>query len=561
MSLTDRAVNLGLDFGMATLGRGAYDRLLGQAGDPEAAQRQTLQRILRALATTAFGRSLGLGAINDPEGFRSQVPIHDYEALRPWFDREIAGEAGAISPTRPIMYARTSGTTGAPKLIPVTAEVAAGLRRAQWAMTFAQHQATRAFGGRLLAMAGASREVTLPDGTAAGAATGLIYETAPRLLRAKYVVPPKVFEIGDFDLKYQVLARLAVQHGDLSAIATANPSSILRLLEVLREVTPSLIGEIAIGGCAVADRLPADQRTAVLTAIRPSPRRARFLDGLDRQGRPASLAAFWPNLRAVVAWTQGSCGLAASAVAAMLPPGGRMIEAGYVASETRGTVVVDVERGLGFPLIDDVFYEFAPVETWDEGARDTLLLHQLEPGRDYQVLITTAAGLVRYHMNDVVRATEPIRRTPTLAFVRKGLGVTSITGEKLTEDQVSAGMRRLSERLGIGFPFYVLLADDVNAFYVAHLQTEAPDADPVAIASLLDQALCALNIEYASKRHSGRLKPLCANLLRPEAPAAYRRHLVAKGQREAQLKILSLQRSQDCDFEFSPYLLETRNVR
>jgi hypothetical protein len=64
-----------------------------------------------------------------------------------------------------------------------------------------------------------------------------------------------------------------------------------------------------------------------------------------------------------------------------------------------------------------------------------------------------------------------------------------------------------------------------------------------------------LNLEYESKRKSGRLKPLALNLLSPGAAAAYHRHLVARGQREAQLKVLTLQRRQDCDFDFAAYAL------
>jgi hypothetical protein len=89
------------------------------------------------------------------------------------------------------MYARTSGTTGVPKLVPVTPTVLDGLRRAQRAMAYAQYRAG-VLGGKILAIAGTAHEVTLPGGVPAGATTGLIYETMPRLMRAKYVIPIEV---------------------------------------------------------------------------------------------------------------------------------------------------------------------------------------------------------------------------------------------------------------------------------------------------------------------------------------------------------------------------------
>ena len=178
---------------MATAGRRAYNRLLAAAGDPEAAQARTLQNILASLASTEVGRRYGYGTIKDADAFRAAVPVHDYEALRPFIDRQIATGEPVITASRPVMYARTSGTTGHPKMIPVTAEVVTGLREAQRAMAYVQHSALGAFRGHVLAIAGAVREETLPDGTPAGATTGLVYQTMPRIIRAKYVLPAEVF--------------------------------------------------------------------------------------------------------------------------------------------------------------------------------------------------------------------------------------------------------------------------------------------------------------------------------------------------------------------------------
>jgi hypothetical protein len=399
----------------------------------------------------------------------------------------------------------------------------------------------------------------LPGNVPAGATTGLIYETMPRMLRTKYIVPPQAFGIADADLKYGVILRLGLQYRDVSAIATANPSTILRLVDVMRDVLPSMIADIAAGTSEAISRLPESQARPIASMLRPAPRRAAELTGLLCHESQLTLADIWPQLKAVVTWTQGACALPAAAVAEMLPSGARLIEAGYVASELRATVVVDVERGLGMPLVDDVFFEFVPVEAWDSGARETLLLHELEAGRDYHIVVTTGSGLLRYHMNDVVRATDLIRATPTLAFVRKGRGVTNITGEKLAEDQIAIAMRRLAADSGMTVPFYVFIADEVRSGYTGYLQAVAHGTDG-EVAGLLERFLEELNLEYAAKRKSGRLKPLVVNWVSTDAAISYRRHLVQKGQREAQLKILTLQRAQDCDFDFDVFSIDAPNV-
>jgi len=520
--MRDLFANAALGLAMRTLGRKAHDDLLRQAADPQAAQAKALRAILAANANTEQGRRFGLAAIGNASAFCEAVPIRDYEDIRPLIDRQIATGALALAPEKPIMYARSSGTTGAAKYVPVTPGVLAQLRTSQRAMAYVQHRALRAFSGRIVGLGGSSREETLADGTPAGATTGLIYETMPRFMRAKYVVPPEVFGIADYGEKYATIARLAACADDVSVIATANPSTVLRLMAVVR----ANLSEIA---------------------SHASPARAKALQALAIQTRAVTVRDVWPGLRAVVTWLGGGCAIAAEAVRTQLPPGAQMVDAGYVASEVRGTIVIDVARNLALPLLGDVFFEFTPVSEWEAGERKTKLLHELEEGAEYHVIVTTTAGLLRYHMNDVVRAKGRIGQTPALQFVRKGRGVTNITGEKLSEDQVHAAMASLPAP-----PiFFIVVADARDAVYRAFMQAEG---DGPAMAAKIDAHLCRANLEYEAKRASGRLAPLEVRLLKPGVSDAYHRHCVeTKKQREAQAKVLALQTVEEFDFDFGPF--------
>lgn len=550
MTLRERVADLAFRTGIETTGRGAYQRLIEAAGDPHGAQTRALARILRALAPTELGRAFGRVDVDE---FRRRVPVGDYEALRPHIERQIATGAPVVTATRPIMYARTSGTTGKPKLIPVTSEVVADLTAAQRVFSYVQHRDLDAFRGPVLAIGGALREETLPDGTPAGAATGLIYETMPALIRAKYVVPPAVFGIEDYELRYAVIARLAVQHRDLSMIGTANPSTILRLLDQIQRDARELEDDVARGDSRLLADVPAPIARHVRAALRSDRHQARVLADARASGAPITLDTLWPDLRAVMTWLGAGCAGAAAQVRALLPAHARAIDAGYVASEVRGTVVVDAERNLALPLLEHVFFEFAPVDAWDSGDRATLLLPEIEEGQSYYVLVTTAGGLVRYDMHDVVRVTGRIGRTPTLAFVRKGSGVTSLTGEKLTEEQVNLAVTGVAARAALNVPFHVVVADADSNRYIAYVEARAPAAHCDTLASALDAELAALNIEYASKRSSGRLRPLLLVLLDPGTGYAYREHAVRKGQRESQFKVLSLQNAAEVDFDFAPF--------
>jgi hypothetical protein len=252
-------------------------------------------------------------------------------------------------------------------------------------------------------------------------------------------------------------------------------------------------------------------------------------------------------------WLGAGCTTAAAHIRALLPGDVRMIDAGYVASEVRGTVVVDAERNLALPLLEDVFFEFAPDEAWNAGDRNTLLLHELEQGPTYRVLVTTLGGLVRYDMKDIVRVTGFVGRTPALEFVRKGRGITNITGEKIAENQINCAMAEVAAAAGVRVPFYVVLADAAAARYCAYVEGDAEARLVVDLAAALDAKLAALNIEYGAKRASGRLHPLRVVALRSGASRAYREHHVRKGQRESQFKVLTLRDAAEIDFDFLRY--------
>jgi GH3 auxin-responsive promoter len=542
--------NAALRLAMATRGRWAHDRLLRAARTPREAQARTLGAILRACAKTDLGRANDLASLADPDAFRRRIPIQDYEQLRPWIERQITAGRPALAPERPIFYARTSGTTGQPKAIPVTRRVLHDLRRAQRAMAFVQHRAADAFAGSLLAIGGALCEERLPDGTMSGAVSGLIYGTMPALVRAKYVLPPAVFAIDDYELRYAVIARLAVECADITTIATANPSTILRLLDQIRRDLPVIVREMAVGQCGLLGRLEPGAAAAVRQRIGANPARARALAPLLARADLVTPEGLWPALGTVVTWLGGGCALAARTIASLLPPAARMIDFGYVASEMRGTIVVDADRDLALPLLEDVFFEFVPLERWERGDRETLLVDELEEGCDYQVIVTTFGGLVRYPMNDVLRAGPRIENTPTLRFLRKGRGMTSITGEKLSENQVSAAVTEVSRRLGAPVRFCILLADAERRRYRAFVEFAGEPYDPASFARGLDDGLSALNIEYAAKRGSGRLQAIEAVPLAPGAGESYRKDCVARGQREAQLKLPCLQNAEECRFDF-----------
>ena len=104
--------------------------------DPVRTQAQTLEWLLEGYARTAYGRQYSavdlLALVDDPprlfDAYRRSFPTVTYEGIKPWIDRVIGGEIGALLPEPPVAWAMTRGTTGgAPKRIPIT-ETDLGIR-------------------------------------------------------------------------------------------------------------------------------------------------------------------------------------------------------------------------------------------------------------------------------------------------------------------------------------------------------------------------------------------------------------------------------------------------
>lgn len=529
--------------------------LLAAADDPDAAQRRLLQRILQDNAATAFGRQHGFADIADWQDFRDAVPVQDYESLRPAIDAQCATGDPVLTTDAPLWYARTSGTTGQPKDIPVTRRTVALNRYAQRLTALTLFRQTRFFDGEILAFSSPAVEGRRPGGAAFGSATGHAYANTSSLVRALFVLPEAVYAISDYDRKYYVAALLGLAARRLTGLVAANPSTLLKLIETVETHRADLLADLSGDRTAWLDGVDPHLRAPIDTRLRsvapPPAHLQRILSG----SRPVRLADLWPSLGAVLTWTGGSCGIAVNALRPQLPANCRIVEVGYRASEVTATVNVDCAGDRCLPALHHTVFEFVEKDAWERGEAAFLGLGQLQTDRQYYVFITTAAGLYRYDMNDVVRVSGRIGRTPTLTFVRKGRGVTNITGEKLAEQDVIAAVTRGLSEAGLRSPFFVALADETARRYDLLLEPDRSVTVGAAatLAADIDRHLRGLNLEYDAKRASGRLDPLRLVPLRAGAGEFCKRAALQRGQREAQYKPVCLAYGSEWPLDLTAY--------
>ena len=88
--------------------------------DPKQAQERTLIELLKAYSRTAYGKERGAGEIKDVEGFRRGFPKMDYGKLTNLLEPVKKGDYQAFLSEPPEAWVMTRGTTGTPKVLPVT---------------------------------------------------------------------------------------------------------------------------------------------------------------------------------------------------------------------------------------------------------------------------------------------------------------------------------------------------------------------------------------------------------------------------------------------------------
>ena len=500
------------------------DRLDAAFEKPRAAQESALRDILAAHAATAYGREHGFADIRDWRGYRERVPVVDYEALRPFVDRMLAGEPDVLVRGRASYFSTTSGSTAAPKFIPGTqATITTGCEATLARNAFLRRDHPSVFAGRPLLVVGSMAEGTTTGGVTYGAMTGFGYHAAHMGFESP-PFPYELFTLRDANARNYAILRVALAVRDVSVLMSYNPSTLLRLAEGANEWWDALVEDIARGTLSGGPEIPADTREGLRPWLAADPRRADEL----RELRDAGARAWWPSLSLLMCWRGGAAGFYLDDLEASL---GRLPvrELGLVASEAAVSVAVDEGRG-GAVLTGSSFFEFVP-----DGEPDTaaLPLWDVEFGR-YRVLVTTIGGLYRYDLGDVVRVIGHYKNTPQIEFLHRAGRVYSFTGEKLTEYQVTVAVRFAAQSGGlrlVGFTAVPVWGRPPRYEVFVEPGGTAPAAVWERLAACIDDGLAGLNMEYAGKRASGRLGPILVTTVPPGSfDRLRRRHAGADAQ-------------------------------
>jgi GH3 auxin-responsive promoter len=509
------------------------------------AQSERLLQMLKMNAGTTFGKNHNFDSINNVSDFQKAIPIQTYDDLSSYINQVAAGATNVLTVETPFMFATTSGTTGARKLIPVTKSYIREFRRASTTSGF---NLLRNFPGLAkgvaLSIFSPAEEGRTEAGIPFGAISGRLYLDEPKLIR-KYVspIPYEVFLIKDYELRYYTLLRCALML-PVSLIYTLNPSTIMLLARRLQTHAEKLISDVAKGTLTLESELAPNILQAIQPFLTPAPKKADFFRALHKEGR-FTPNHVWPGLSFVSCWTKASAAFYLQDFPEYF--GSTPIcDITYGASEGRGTVFLNQQTQA--LAIRSHFFEFVEEDRIDEDQPPALTADQLTLGRSYYILFTTSGGLYRYNINDIVKVVGWHKSVPLLEFLHKGGNICSFTGEKLTESQVTGAVSASLDNKNMicrfftvipefrPEPHYELLIETTNQLNQRELQE---------LQERFDFYLGERNDEYKTKRQSQRLSSPIAFQLQPGSYEELRKKLVEAGVPDAQIKISHLNPKDD----------------
>jgi hypothetical protein len=179
------------------------------------------------------------------------------------------------------------------------------------------------------------------------------------------------------------------------------------------------------------------------------------------------------------------------------------------------------------------------------------LVHQLEAGVEYSVVLTTGGGLYRYHLADRVVVDGHVGATPSLRFVGKDDRVSDRVGEKLSDGFVANVISALFA--GRPAPRFAMLAPEEGGSaggvgYVLFVEFDGMDDGDdtdgggrvrADLASALEREL-RRNPHYAWSVDLGQLHPATLAIVPPGADQRYLDTCRSRGQKLGDIKPVSL---------------------
>lgn len=446
------------------------------AAQAEDDQQKLLTHFIQQGSKTAYGTAHNLAAVQDYKGFKTAIPLVNYEVLRPYIEQINQGKKNVLWPGQPKYYAKTSGTTSGAKYIPLTkASIPNHFGTARNAL-FHYMASTGKYDfmdGKLMFLSG-SPTLEEQHGIATGRLSGISNHLIPSWLKRSQLPSYTTNCIEDWETKLDRIVEETAP-ADLRLISGIPPWVHMyyeRLLaytgkKTVLEVFPNLCMFVYGGVNFEPYRASLEQLVGGrLPSVETYPASEGFLAFQDQQDNPALL--------------------------------------------------LNTNAGI--------FFEFVPLAAIQEEQPPRLALHQVEVGVDYALILTTNAGLWGYEIGDTVRfvSTNPYR----ILVTGRVKHFISAFGEHVIGKEVETALLQAAQQANISVIEFTV-APQVNPpageapYHEWFIAFEQIPQQLEQLAQAIDEQLQQQNSYYKDLRVGKVLQQLKIRALQPVAFQAY----------------------------------------
>ncbi|MBS1652602.1 MAG: GH3 auxin-responsive promoter family protein [Bacteroidetes bacterium] len=426
---------------------------------PNEVQNEWLERIVNKGKDTEFGKKYNLKTASNAQKFKENVPLNDYETLKPYIERMRHGEQNLLLSDEVVWYAKSSGTTDKSKFIPLSQEFLDACHynggRDMVTLHCINNPNTQLFTGKNLALGGSFKAEQLSNFTSYhGDVSAIIIQNLP--MWAEFFRAPHV-NIALLEKWEDKLDKIAKSMSDENVTSIAGvPSWMLVLLKHIlahkkvkniHDVWPNL--EVYFHG-----------------GVGFSPYRKQF-DDLFFGGNTNYLELYNAS--------EGFFG------------------------------IQDLPNTESMLLMLDygIYYEFIPSSEWSKTSPNTISLSDVKVGQDYALVITTTSGLWRYQIGDIICFTElkPFR------FIISGRTkqFINVFGEELMIHNAESALKKACEKTHALVVEYTVAPIFMNQTTGAHewlIEFEKLPNNTDFFVAVLDDELKKLNSDYEAKRYN-----------------------------------------------------------
>lgn len=430
---------------------------------PFKAQEEVFQHLVKSAQYTEWGRLHNFASIKSPTDFAKQVPVQNYESLKPYIQRMMGGEKDVLWNGQISLFSKSSGTTqDKSKFIPVSNQNFKGCHiKGTWdTMTLMYHRKPdcKIFSGKNFLMAGSHEPYKPFPKTILGDVSALMVRNMPKVARPFIEPDFDVILQPDWEAKIKQMTRLAIR--------------------------PDIASQIRMVGGV------------------PTWTNVFFQHILEESGKDNMLEV-WHNFEAYI---HGGVSIAPyrEQLHRFLPSDQVIYWEVYNASEGYFATQYEIGGDDMLLLLDNgVYYEFLPMEEWNKSEPQAVPIEGVEVGKNYALLISTTAGLWRYLIGDTVMftSTEPYKikiTGRTQQFINAfGEELMVANTDKALEQTCRETQTIVSEYTVA--PIFIKGKNKGGHEWAIEF-AEAPN-DVEHFADLLDQNLQKVNSDYEAKRY------------------------------------------------------------